>query len=45
MRFLLHLFEEFDAALEWQDDDPLLPDDEPPIQAPPGWRTSSAVID
>jgi hypothetical protein len=37
MRFLIHLLEEFDAALDWPDDDPLLADYEPPAAMPLGW--------
>jgi len=37
MRFLLTLLEEFDAALEWQDDDPLLADHQPSVLTPSEW--------
>ena len=37
MRFLLNLLEDFDAALDWQDDDPLLVDYEPPRLAASEW--------
>jgi hypothetical protein len=34
MRFLLNLLDEFDAALDWQEDDDLLADHQPPGLAP-----------
>lgn len=45
MRLLELLLESFDSALEWQIDDPLLADHEPPAEVGPSWTSLPTPID
>lgn len=45
MRLLELLLESFDSALEWQIDDPLLADHQPPADVGPSWTSPQTQID
>ena len=45
MRWLELFLDTFDAALEWQTDDPLLADHQPPAELGPPWASPLTHVD